>query len=166
MKNDAGKIGLIVAYTRTRTIGNEGIIPWRIKGEQRRFKELTTGNVIIMGRRSYEEIGRPLPNRVNIIVSRTKSFDEDGCITVKTLEEALQKAKEYQDKMIYIAGGAMLYKAAMDLADVMYITEIESDIDGDTKFPMFDESQFIKTIDEHVDGEIPYTYMTYTRKDS
>lgn len=156
-------IGLIVAYTRTRTIGDKGIIPWRIKGEQKRFKELTTNNVIIMGRRSYEEIGHPLPNRVNIIVSRTKSYDADGCITVSSLEEALTEAKKYK-KDIYIAGGAMLYEEAMDLVDVMYITEIESDIDGDTKFPEFNKDDFERKVDEHVDGDIPYAYVTYTRK--
>ena len=156
-------LGLIVAYTRTRTIGDKGRIPWRIKGEQKRFKELTTGNIIIMGRRSYEEIGHPLPNRINIIVSSTKSFDAEGCITVSSLEEALTEAKKYE-KDIYIAGGSMLYKEAMDLVDVMYITEIDSDIDGDTKFPEFDTNKFDRTVDEYVDGDIPFTYVTYTRK--
>ena len=75
-------IGLIVAYTRNRVIGNKGQIPWRIKGEQRRFRELTTGNVVIMGRKSYEEIGRPLPNRFNIIVSRTEKYEDENLITV------------------------------------------------------------------------------------
>ena len=158
-------IGLIVAYTRTRTIGNNGCIPWNIKGEQRRFRELTTNHVVIMGRRSYEEIGKPLKNRMNIVISSTKKFEAENLITVSSLEQALELCKEkYSDKNIYIAGGAMLYKEAMDLVDVMYITEVNSDIDGDTKFPEFDENLFTKTVEEFVDDEIPYAYVTFTRK--
>ena len=131
-------ISLIVAYASNHVIGNKGTIPWRIKGEQKRFKELTTGNVVIMGRRSYEEIGHPLPNRLNIIVSNTKKFE-----------------------------GARLYEEALPLVEKMYVTEIDREIEGDTYFPDFDASQFDKEIVErHDDGEIPFTYVTYTRKDS
>lgn len=154
-------IALIVAYAKNRVIGNKGQIPWRIKGEQKRFKELTTGNVVVMGRRSYEEIGRPLPNRMTYVVSNTKNFDEEGVKTVKSLKEAIDLAA---DKDIYISGGAGLYKEAIDLVDVMYNTEIDAVIEGDTYFPLFDESEFVKTIDECVDAEIPYRYVTYTRK--
>ncbi len=154
-------IGLIVAYTNNRVIGNNGCIPWRIKGEQRRFRELTTGNVVIMGRRSYEEIGRPLPNRTTIVVSNTKNFDAENCMTAKSLEEAIKMAG---DRDMYISGGARLYEEALPLVEKMYITEIDAEIEGDTYFPVFDETLFEKEIDEYVDGEIPYTYVTYTRK--
>lgn len=154
-------IGLIVAYTNNRVIGNNGCIPWRIKGEQRRFRELTTGNVVIMGRRSYEEIGRPLPNRTTIVVSNTKNFDAENCMTAKSLEEAIKLAG---DRDMYISGGARLYEEALPLVEKMYITEIDAEIEGDTYFPEFDETLFEKEIDEYVDGEIPYTYVTYTRK--
>ncbi|MBP5415146.1 MAG: peptidoglycan editing factor PgeF [Lachnospiraceae bacterium] len=154
-------IALIVAYAKNRVIGNKGQIPWRIKGEQKRFKELTTGNVVVMGRRSYEEIGRPLPNRMTYVVSNTKNFDEEGVKTVKSLKEAIDLAG---DKDIFISGGAGLYKEAIDLVDVMYNTEIDALIEGDTYFPLFDESEFVKTVDACVDGEIPYRYVTYTRK--
>lgn len=158
-------IGLIVAYTNNRVIGNKGQIPWRIKGEQRRFRELTTGNVVIMGRKSYEEIGHPLPNRFTVVVSNTASFEEQNCTTAGSLEEAIAKAKELQPgKHIYISGGAGLYKEAIHMCDALYITEIDAVIEGDTYFPEFDEKEFVKTIEEHVDGEIPYTYVTYTRK--
>ena len=155
-------ISLIVAYAKNHVIGNKGCIPWRIKGEQKRFKELTTGNVIIMGRRSYEEIGHPLPNRMNIIVSNTKKFEAENCVTAGSLEEAIRLAG---DKEIFISGGARLYEEAMPLVQKMYVTEIECVIEGDTYFPDFDPALFDKEIFErHDEGEIPYTYVTYTRK--
>lgn len=154
-------IGLIVAYGKNRVIGNKGCIPWRIKGEQKRFKELTTGNVVVMGRKSYEEIGRPLPNRMTYVVSRTKNFDEEGVKTVASIQEAIDLAG---DKNVYISGGAGIYKEAMPYVEKMYITEVELEPEGDTFFPEFDENEFIREVDEEIDGEIPYKYVTYTRK--
>lgn len=154
-------IALIVAFAKSQVIGNKGHIPWKIKGEQRRFKELTTGNVVIMGRRSYEEIGKPLPNRTTIVVSNTKNFDGENCLTAKSLTDAIRMAG---DKDIYISGGAKLYEEALPLVKKMYITEIDCDIEGDTYFPSFEEELFVKEINEKYDGEIPYTYVTYTRK--
>lgn len=158
-------IALIVAYTKNRVIGNKGQIPWKIKGEQRRFRELTTGNVVIMGRKSYEEIGRPLPNRFTVVVSNTASFEAENCTTAHSLAEAVERAEILQPgKNIYISGGAGLYEEAIDMVEKMYITEVDAEIQGDTYFPVFDEELFTKSVDEHVDGEIPYTYVTYTRK--
>jgi dihydrofolate reductase len=153
-------IGLIVAYDKNRVIGNKGRIPWRIKGEQLRFKNLTTGNVVVMGRRSYEEIGRPLPNRLTIVVSSTKCFDEENVITVKSIEEAIEKA---EGRDVFISGGARIYEEALPLCDKLFITEVDGEFEGDTFFPEFDEQKYEKTIDSHVDGEIPYTYVTYTK---
>ena len=153
-------IGLIVAYDKNRVIGNKGRIPWRIKGEQLRFKNLTTGNVVVMGRRSYEEIGRPLPNRLTIVVSSTKCFDEENVITVKSIEEAIEKA---EGKDVFISGGARIYEEALPLCDKLFITEVDGEFEGDTFFPKFDERKYEKTIDSHVDGEIPYTYVTYSK---
>lgn len=154
-------IALIVAFAKNRVIGNKGCIPWKIKGEQKRFRELTTGNVVIMGRRSYEEIGRPLPNRTTIVVSGTKNFDGENCMTAKSLAEAIEMAG---DRKIYISGGARLYEEAVPLVERMYITEIDLEVEGDTYFPEFEKEEFVKTIDEEVDGEIPYKYVTYIRK--
>lgn len=153
-------IALIVAYAKNRVIGNHGCIPWRIKGEQKRFKELTTGNVVVMGRRSYEEIGRPLPNRTTFVISRTKNFDEENVKTITSLQEAIRLSG---NKDIYISGGARLYQEAIPLVEKMYITEIELDIAGDTFFPEFEKGLFLKEIDKEIDGEIPYKYVTYTR---
>ena len=154
-------IALIVAYAKNHVIGNKGCIPWKIKGEQRRFKELTTGNVVVMGRRSYEEIGKPLPNRITIVVSRTKEFRGENCYTAGSLQEAIALAG---DRDVYISGGAGLYEEALPIVDKMYITEIDAEIDGDTYFPRFDENDFRKEVNERFEGEIPYTYVTYTRR--
>ena len=154
-------LALIVAYTKNRVIGNNGCIPWKIKGEQKRFRELTTGNVVIMGRRSYEEIGRPLPNRTTIVISNTKNFDCENCMTAKSLTEALEMVG---DRNVYISGGARLYEEALPLVEKMYITEIDAEIEGDTYFPVFDEALYEKEVNESFEGEIPYTYVTYTRK--
>ena len=158
--------GLIVAYTKNRVIGNKGQIPWRIKGEQRRFKELTTGNVVIMGRRSYDEIGRPLPNRFTIVVSKTASYEAENCVTLPSLTEAVSYAQEhFPDKNIYLSGGAGIYREGLPLADKLFITEVDLEIEGDTFFPEFDESLYTRTVDEEVEGEIPYKYVTYTKNE-
>lgn len=154
-------IALIAAFAKNRVIGNEGCIPWKIKGEQRRFKELTKGNVVIMGRRSYEEIGKPLPNRTTIVISNTIKIEDENCITAKSLVEAIELAG---NKDIYISGGSKLYEEALSLVEKMYITEIDCDIEGDTYFPCFEENKFVKEIIGRYEGEIPYTYITYTRK--
>ena len=156
-------IALIVAYAKNRVIGNGGCIPWKIEGEQRRFKELTTGNVVIMGRRSYEEIGRPLPDRMTIVISNTIKIEGEIFITAKSLAESIELAG---DKDIYISGGSKLYEEALPLVEKMYITEIDCDIKGDTYFPKFEENQYVKEIIGRYESEIPYTYITYTRRDA
>lgn len=154
-------IALIVAYAKNRVIGRDGCIPWKLEGEQQRFKELTTGNVVIMGRRSYEEIGRPLPNRTTIVLSTTKNFDQENCMTANSLSEAIELAG---DRDIYISGGEKVYEEALPLVEKMYITEVEAEIEGDTYFPEFDEEQFEKETLRTYPGEIDYTYVTYTKK--
>lgn len=153
-------IALIAALSKNRVIGKEGRIPWKIKGEQKRFKELTTGNVVIMGRRSYEEIGRPLPGRITIVVSSTKDFTGENCYTARSLFEAIRLAG---DRDIFVSGGAGLYEEALPIADRLYITEIDDFFDGDTYFPAFDEKDYKKEIVAEFGGDIPYTYVTYSR---
>jgi dihydrofolate reductase (trimethoprim resistance protein) len=155
-------ISLIVAMSKNNVIGKDGIIPWKIKGEQKRFKELTTGKTIIMGRRSYQEIGSPLPNRKTIIISTTENIVADNCKTAKSLIEALELAKGEDE--VFIAGGGQVYKDALPYSDKIYITVIDKIIDGNIYFPKIDEDNFIKTYEERIEGEIPYTYYTYERK--
>ena len=154
-------IALVVACSKNRVIGNNGRIPWKIPGEQKRFKELTTGHVVVMGRRSYEEIGKPLPNRTTIVVSKTKEFKGNNCHTVKSLQEAIRLAG---DKDVFISGGARLYKEAIPLVEKMYITEVGLKIYGDTFFPEFQKELFNKKIEKVVNGDISYKYITYERK--
>ncbi|MBB2181285.1 dihydrofolate reductase [Lachnospiraceae bacterium MD1] len=154
-------IALIVAMSLNHVIGNKGQIPWRIKGEQRRFKELTTGKTVIMGKRSFEEIGKPLPNRKTILISNTMNYKDDNCITAGSLREALEIAGNSSE--VYIAGGEMLYKEALPLVDKMYITLVEQNVEGDTFFPPFRQEDFKIVYQEKFDGDIPYTYYTYER---
>lgn len=124
-------ISLIVAYAKNRTIGYQGRIPWNIKSEQKRFCELTTGKVVVMGRKSYEEIGKPLPGRYTIVVSGTKIYEANNCTTVTSLKEAIQLAG---DRDCFISGGVGLYKEAIPMADKMYVTLIDAEVKGDTFF--------------------------------
>lgn len=155
-------IALIVARSKNNVIGKNGKIPWKIKGEQKQFKELTTGNVVIMGRKSYEEIGHPLPDRKNIVVSKTKSFVGENLVTVSSLQEALAITNDGQ---VYIAGGYRLFQEALPLADKMYITEIDMVVDdGDVFFPKFNVEQFEVVIGDTIGEDIKYTRTVYTRK--
>ncbi len=155
-------VGLIVARSKNNVIGKNGMIPWRIKGEQKQFKELTTGNVVVMGRKSYEEIGRPLPNRKTIVVSRTKKYEGENLATASSVEEAIAMAG---DEKVYISGGYGLYKEALPLVDVMYITEVDTVVeDGDVFFPEFNADDFDVEVGETGGEEIKFTRMTYTRK--
>ncbi|MCR5214109.1 MAG: dihydrofolate reductase [Eubacterium sp.] len=155
-------VGLIVARSKNNVIGKNGMIPWRIKGEQKQFKELTTGNVVVMGRKSYEEIGRPLPNRKTIVISRTKKYEGENLATAASVEEAIEMAG---DEKVYISGGYGLYKEALPLVDVMYITEVDTLVeDGDVFFPEFNADDFDVEVGETGGDEIKFTRMTYTRK--
>ena len=149
-------LALIVARSKNNVIGKDGKIPWNIKGEQKQFKELTTGNTIIMGRKTYEDIGHPLPNRTNIVISRTTNYP--GVITVDSLEKALELA----EGNIYIIGGYNLFKEVIPLVDVMYITEVNMEVEnGDVYFPSFNEAEFEITKGEE---NSDFKRLIYTRK--
>ncbi len=155
-------IGLIVARSQNNVIGKKGQIPWRIPGEQKQFKQLTTGNVVIMGRRSYEEIGHPLPNRMNIVVSSTKSYTGENLKTAGSLKEALALAG---DRDVFISGGYGLFREALPLVDIMYITEVELTVeDGDVFFPEFDPDEFEIMKGEKEGKDTIFTRTTYIRK--
>ena len=118
-----------------------------------------------MGRKTYEALGKPLPNRICIILSNSKRYIGENLFGASSLEAAIEIAKEnWPDKNIIIGGGAKLYKQVLDMVDIMYITEIDAEFNGDTYFPQFDENKFEKTIDGHFESTVPYTYITYKRK--
>lgn len=155
-------IGLIVARSKNNVIGKNGKIPWKIKGEQKQFKELTTGNVVIMGRNSYDEIGHPLPNRETIVISNTKKYIGENLNTASSVKEAIEFAK---GKDVYIAGGYGVYKEAIPLVDVMYITEININVEqGDVFFPEFDDNNFNISIVETSENNELFIRKIYRRK--
>lgn len=154
-------LALIAAYAENYVIGQNGRIPWDIPEEKHRFRDLTMGHVIVMGRRTYEEIGRPLPGRDTIVVSRTKCFDAPHCMTVSSLAAALQAAG---NRDVFICGGAQLYREALPLVDVLYLTEIHRAFAGDVQFPTFDKATFERMECMDIPGEIPYTFVTYRRR--
>ena len=159
-------IALIVAYTKNRVIGKNGIIPWNLKNEKKRFKELTTNNVVVMGRKTFEEIGRPLPNRFTIVLSKTANFEYDNCCTVKSLDEAISLYNEkFSNKNLYIAGGSSVYADAIPIVEKMYITEIDSECkEADAYFPEFNKSNWNRTIiKENEDNGITYKHVLYKR---
>lgn len=154
-------ISIIAAVAKNGVIGKAGKMPWKIPGEQRQFKELTTGHVVIMGRKSFEEIGHPLPDRKNIVVSKTKVFSGENLITAKSLEEALTLAGKEE---IFIAGGAELFQKALPLADRIYITYVDLEVpNGDRFFPDFPKEKYMIVELEKLGGEIPYHRFLYTK---
>lgn len=156
--------GLIVARSINNVIGKNGRIPWKIEGEQKQFKELTTGNIVIMGRKSYEEIGHPLPNRKTIVVSKTKQFKGENLETAVSVKKALELAAE-DGRDVFIAGGYGIYKEALPYVDVMYITEVQLVVeDGDVFFPQFNEADFEKSVGETLGDEIKFTRTVYIRR--
>ena len=155
-------VGIIAERSINNVIGKDGRIPWKIKGEQKQFKELTTGNVVVMGRRSFEEIGKPLPNRKTIVVSSNKVFEGENLATVGSVKEAIDLAG---DEKVFIAGGYGLYKEAMPYVDVMYITEVKTYIEnGDVFFPDFNKEDFDVEIGENAGDDIEFTRVIYRRK--
>ena len=155
-------ISIIVAVAKGGAIGKEGKIPWKIPGEQRQFKELTTGHVVIMGRTSYEEIGHPLPERTNIVVSKTKVFSGENLYPVKSLQEAIERAGQEE---IFIAGGAEIFQEALPLADKIYMTYVDMEVpDADRFFPNFSEEEYKREEIEKVGGETSYLRVLYTKK--
>lgn len=131
-------ISIIAAVSSNGVIGKEGKLPWYIPEDLKHFKKLTSGNVVIMGRKTYESIGKPLPNRVNIVITRDKNKIINGCITVNSIEEAIRKAGN--DKQIFIIGGGEIYKKSLNFANKIYLTKVHQNIEGDTYFPTLNEN--------------------------
>lgn len=147
------RISLIAALSENRVIGNKGEIPWRIPGEQKYFKEITTPHPIIMGRKTYESIGRLLPNRPNIIITSDKSFVVDKGYVVHSLDQAIQKAKALDQEEIFIIGGGKVFQASIHLADRLYLTLIHKEYEGDAFFPDYSKFQkVVKRDDKDIQG--------------
>jgi len=153
-------ISIIVAHSRNMAIGKAEALVWRLPEDLKRFKKLTTGHPIIMGRKTYQSIGRPLPGRTNIVVTRDINLEIPGCIVVHSVAEASEKAKEFEQEEVFIIGGAEIYKETLPLTDRLYVTKVDMHVDGDAFFPEY-SNIFTKKISEE-SGEyegLKYSYL-------
>lgn len=158
-------ISLIAAMDKQRLIGRENGLPWHLPADFKHFKEVTLGKPVIMGRKTFESIGRPLPGRTNIVISRS-GFNAEGVISVDSIEAALESAGSAEEVMII--GGAMLYEQILPRADRMYLTMVDAVCDGDAWFPAFDEAEWeiISDAPHPADEKNNYAFrvVTYQRK--
>ncbi len=151
------KISLIVAMASNRVIGLNNQMPWHLSADLKRFKQITMGHPIIMGRKTFEAIGKPLPGRTNIIVSRNSSYQQEGCIVVDSIEAAINHGCRL-DNEVFVIGGATLYEATLSMADNLYITLINQYLDGDTFFPDFNRSQWAEVEQENVEDDLKVSF--------
>src|SRR5690606_34475739 len=158
-------VALIAAMARNRVIGNSGQLPWHLPADLKRFKALTLGYSLIIGRKTWESIGRPLPGRRMIVVSRRQLSLPENVTLASSLDSAIAKCRN--EAKVFIGGGAQIYSLALPLADEMYLTHIDCKVDGDTFFPSIDDGVWKKICEEkhHPDAENPYAYsFVYYRK--
>ena len=158
-------ISIIVAVAGNGVIGSGNQMPWHISEDLRRFKAITTGHPVIMGRKTFESLGRPLPNRTNVVITRNPSYVAEGAAVVGSLSEALDMFPA--DEEVFVIGGGEIYRQAMDVADRLYITRVAEPFEGDTTFPEVDENRWRVTWREaHPCGEKfphPFEFIDYQR---
>ena len=161
-------VSLIAAIAENNVIGKDNDLIWRLPADLKFFKETTSGHAIIMGRKNYESIGRPLPNRQNIIITRNPEYQVEGCLVVNSLEAALEAAQANGDTEPFIIGGGEIYKMALPLVDKMYITRVHEEFDGDTFFPDVDYSKWDELKRERREPDEknvhPFTILIYKKK--
>jgi len=163
-------ISIIVAMDEKGAIGRDNGLPWHLSDDLKRFKATTIGHHIVMGRRTYESIGRPLPGRTNIVVTRNPAYRAEGCRIAHSLEEALEIARENGEEEVFVTGGRELFAQALDIADRIYLTRVHADVPANVYFPDFDESNwsekdsFYYEADEK--NEHPFTMTLLVRKTS
>ena len=166
------KISLIAAVAQNNVIGRNNDLPWHLPDDFQFFKSKTSRHPIIMGRKSLESLGKPLPKRTNIVITRdpgriAPSFTEKGVIVTGSLEEALQEAKRVNDHEIFVIGGAEIYKQALPIATTLYLTEIQQQYEGDAHFPEFDKSEWHETNRQHHPADerhlSAFDFVTYER---
>ncbi len=152
-------ISLLVAMDRNQLIGKNNDLPWRLPADLAYFKRVTMGHTIIMGRKTYDSIGRPLPGRENIIVTRDTSYKAEGCKVIHSIEEIV-KMNQQTDQELFVIGGAEIFKEILPHSDRLYITEINKEFEGDTYFPAFEKDKWKVTSREQgiKDEKNPYDY--------
>ena len=157
-------ISLIAAVGKNNVIGTDNKLPWKLSADLKRFKAITSGKPVVMGRKTFESIGKPLPNRANIIITRDKNYKADGCVVVHSAEEALNAAKGNAE--IMIIGGEQIFKEFLPIANKLYLTIIDKDFEGDSYFPEYDKSEWKEVSREEHEGEgLKYAFADLERKD-
>lgn len=153
-------VSLLVAIAKNNAIGKDNQLLWRLPNDMKYFKDLTWGGVVVMGRKTYESLGKPLPGRVNIVISGQKNFTADGVEIAHSLEDALAIAKKTNNKEVFVIGGGEIYKQSMPLAEKMYITRVHKSFEADTFFPAFNEDEWAlkSNLDFFKDDRHKYNY--------
>ena len=159
-------VTIIAAVGRNRALGKNNDLIWHLPADLRRFKSLTRGHHVIMGRKTFESLGKPLPKRTNIIVSRNRDYEAPGCVVVSSLEEALKEAQS--DPNPYILGGAEIYKQALPISDLMDLTWVHEDFEADAFFPEFDDNEWEVTGREDFrrdeENSYDYSFVQYKKR--
>jgi dihydrofolate reductase len=155
-------VSLIAAMSQNRIIGRDQQLPWHLPEDLKRFRAITKGHPCVMGRKTFESIKRPLPNRPNIIVTRQKGYRVEGATVVDSVEAALAPYRQSGEE-VFILGGEEIFRQTIDLADKLYLTIIHKEFSGQTRFPEFDESLFEVSFREDHEGELPFSFIDYVR---
>jgi dihydrofolate reductase len=163
-------ISLLVAMDEKRGIGKDGKLPWRLSSDMKRFRELTMGHHIIVGRKTFESIGKPLPGRQTIIVTRNPDYRVEGCLIAGSVEAAIELAASRGESEAFVIGGANIYAQSLDIADRIYLTEVHAEVDADTFFPEFDRSEWtegectFQPVDEKNQHACTFTLLERNRR--
>jgi dihydrofolate reductase len=160
------KISLIVAMASNRVIGINNQLPWHLSADLKRFRQITMGSPIVMGRKTYESIGRPLPGRTNVIISRDPAYKQEGCLVFNDIETAIESCgQKFQE--IFVIGGSELYKAMLSRADALYVTLINKEFSGDAFFPEIDTRNWTEVSREDIDNDpdagFSYSFIKYEK---
>jgi dihydrofolate reductase len=162
------KISIIAAIGKNRELGFKNKLLWHLSDDLKRFKNLTTSHAIVMGRKTYESIGKPLANRQNIVITRDPAYEAPGCTVVHSMDEAVKAAGESGGE-IFVMGGAEIYKLALPYANKMYLTSVDAALEADAYFPEFDQSEWrvVKEEPHAADEKHPYRFVfrVYERAD-
>ena len=157
-------LAMIVAASENNVIGVDGDLPWHLSADLKRFKKLTMGHHMIMGRKTFDSIGRLLPGRTTVIVTRQADYQFEGAKIAHSVEQAVELAKE--DPCPFIVGGAQIYSAAMPLVDRLFLTRVHSEIEGDTFLPEVDWSAWTLESSENGAEDVEFTFEDYVRNDT
>jgi dihydrofolate reductase len=154
------KLSIIVAMAESGVIGRDNALPWRLRADLARFKRLTMGHHLLMGRKTWESIGRPLPGRTMVVITRRAGFSADGIRVAGSIDEALEIARRAGETEAFVAGGAQIYRQMLERADRIYMTRIHAEIEGDTFFPEIDASRWreVAREDHEPDDRSPYRF--------